>query len=52
MVVLVRQLVELFEAAISWWSVRSHAFLLPDLARMRREVEAELEKHLASVPTD
>ncbi|MCL1693983.1 MAG: 1-acyl-sn-glycerol-3-phosphate acyltransferase [Actinomycetia bacterium] len=38
----VTQVVDLFEALTSWWAVRNHLALLPDLMRLRRDADAEL----------
>ena len=48
LVILATQVIDLFEAALAWWAVRTHLALLPDLARLRGTAEAELAGILAA----
>ena len=44
------QVIDLFEAITTWWSVRNHIALLPDLHAMRAEADAELTAILSTAP--
>ncbi len=52
LVLLATQLIDLFEALQSWWGVRNHLALIPDLQTMRSEADAELTALLAGAPPD
>jgi hypothetical protein len=51
LVLLATQLLDLFEDLQSWWSVRNHLALIPDLQTMRGEADAELAGLLADAPS-
>lgn len=42
------QVIDLFEAVSTWWAVRNHIALLPDLHAMRDQADAELAGILAT----
>ena len=47
LILLVTQLIDLFEALQGWWSIRNHLALIPDLQVIRSEADAELAGLLA-----
>lgn len=49
LVLLVTQVIDLFEAFTSWWLVRNHLALVPDLQERRAEADAELSRLLQGV---
>jgi glycerol-3-phosphate O-acyltransferase/dihydroxyacetone phosphate acyltransferase len=50
LVLLVTQVIDLFEAVIGWWAVRTHVALIPDLQVIRAEADAELAALLVDPP--
>lgn len=42
------QIIDLFEAVSTWWAVRNHIALLPDLREMRAQADGELGSILAT----
>lgn len=51
LVLLVTQVIDLFEAFTSWWLVRNHLALIPDLQERRADADAELAGLLARADT-
>lgn len=47
LVILVTQVVDLFEAVTGWWAVRNHVALIPELRAIRAEADEELRGLLA-----
>ena len=50
LVLLVSQVIDLFEALTDWWAVRTNIALLPDIGRLRHFAEAELSSILERLP--
>ena len=50
LVLLVSQVIDLFEALTDWWAVRTNVALLPDIGDLRTHAEAELTSILGRLP--